>query len=62
MSRDKPQEATHGIQCTVPGCEASACFVSPQDWCEDHWLTWWNWPKSDPEPRWMLNSAGEPVS
>ncbi len=60
MSRDKPQAA---VKCEVPGCNAAAEFVAPGHWCEDHWLTWWDWPiESDPEPRWMLNSVGEPVS
>lgn len=40
-------------QCACPTCTKPAEFDSPNDLCEEHWTTWWEWPEGQPEPSWM---------
>lgn len=41
------------MKCVVRGCNKTARYVSPDDWCGGHWNKWWTWPEGKKEPKWM---------
>jgi hypothetical protein len=30
------------MKCVKPNCVAEATFISPADWCDEHWQEWWD--------------------